>query len=129
MADSGFPIEPRLLTPFQDADTNSKEELYNEAHKSARNVIERCFGVLKSRFRCLLQHRTLHFSPKVASSIIYSVLVLHNICINNNIPLLEEDEEDEEEDVDVNGTEIEIFENNLLAAGRRLRQQYINNNF
>lgn len=32
----------------------NKEELYNLRHASARNVVERIFGILKRRFRILL---------------------------------------------------------------------------
>ena len=66
LADSGFPIEPCLLTPVLDDQQNEREVLYNAAHKSARNIVERCFGVLKNRFRCLLKHRTLHYNPQTA---------------------------------------------------------------
>lgn len=128
MADSGFPVEPCLLTQVLNT-TSTAEEHYNAAHKSARNVVERCFGVLKSRFRSLLQHRTLHFSPKVANKIIYSAIILHNICIKNNI-VFDDDELEDGDDADLAGeVDAVINQANLLAAGRRQRLQYIQNNF
>lgn len=128
MADSGYPVEPALLTPILDAITET-DKRYNVAHRHARNVIERCFGVLKNRFRCLLKHRTLHYSPQKACKIIYSCMVLHNICRAKNIPLILDADEQFEEDMDVNeGLTIEGG-GNLLTVGRRQRQQYINNNF
>lgn len=128
MADSGYPVEPNLLTPILNADTEA-EQRYNSAHKSARNVVERCNGVLKNRFRCLIQNRTLHYSPQRACKIIYSCAILHNICRDRKIPLLLECDEEEEDDIDVNEGLIGEGDASLLAAGRRQRQQYINNNF
>lgn len=78
---------------------NMAEERYNEAFKKARATIERCNGVLKGRFRCLLKHRMLHYAPEKASKIINSCVVLHNICIQNNVEL-DHDSEDEDDDVD-----------------------------
>jgi len=43
-------------------------------------------------FRCLLKHRTLHYKPEKAS-IINACIVLHNICIANNVPLHDDDDE------------------------------------
>ena len=85
-----------LLTPLPQCPENSKESRYNAAHKGARNVIERLFGVLKSRFRCLLRHRTHHYKPDVAGNIFYAVSILHNICIENNVQLDDEINEDDD---------------------------------
>lgn len=77
------------------------------------------------------QHRTLHYSPKVAANIILSCVILHNICMAKRFPIDEDDEdEDLEEFVDVNEAVRATGEvNNLLAVGRRKRLQYINNTF
>ncbi|XP_052073942.1 putative nuclease HARBI1 [Mytilus californianus] len=50
LGDSGYPLKPWLLTPSINPSSNG-EEKYNRCHKSTRNVIERAFGLLKSRFR------------------------------------------------------------------------------
>jgi len=59
---------------------------YNSAHARTRNVVERCFGVLKSRFRCL-DHSggTLLYTPERACCIVTAVCVLHNFAISRNI--------------------------------------------
>ncbi|KAK9693275.1 hypothetical protein QE152_g34312 [Popillia japonica] len=36
---------------------------------SARNCVERCIGVLNSRFRCILDERTLRYCPEKAGQI------------------------------------------------------------
>lgn len=80
------------MTPVNNQLLTREEENYNSAHRSCRNVIERTIGILKGRFRCLLKHRVLHSSPPIASKIIYSCAVLHNIC-NERRELFEDFEE------------------------------------
>ncbi|KFM83524.1 putative nuclease HARBI1, partial [Stegodyphus mimosarum] len=97
------------------------EENYNKKHAVARNCVERCNGVLKSRFRCLHRHRVLTYSPTQASHIINSCAVLHNMCIERRIPyeideFCNEDSDDEEEyDTATNSP--------TLAAARVLRNR------
>lgn len=81
--DSGYPLEPWLLTPIANAVTNNQRE-YNRRHKTLRNTVERTNGVLKQRFRCCLKHRTLHYSPIRAAKIIYSCAIIHNLCVDRN---------------------------------------------
>uniref|UniRef100_A0A6M2DUE2 Putative nuclease harbi1 n=1 Tax=Xenopsylla cheopis TaxID=163159 RepID=A0A6M2DUE2_XENCH len=106
LGDSGYPLEPWLLTPYRNP-ANDIEERYNTMHKRARNVIERTFGIIKSRFRCLLRHRVLHYDPAAAGKIIYAVLTLHNMCKKQNIPL--DQDETVEVEVDTDDAEEGIF--------------------
>ncbi|KAK4887387.1 hypothetical protein RN001_003658 [Aquatica leii] len=84
VSDSGYPLQPWLLTPIENAAEDSPEGRYTRSHIRTRNVVEKCNGVLKNRFRCLLKHRALHYNPTKAAKIIYSCCVLHNILIKNN---------------------------------------------
>ncbi|KAL5243873.1 hypothetical protein ACI65C_011283 [Semiaphis heraclei] len=72
--DSGYPLRQWQLTPIPDPTTEA-EENFNKRQMSTRSIIERCNGVLKMRFRCLLRDRTLHYKPEKASSII-------NACVS-----------------------------------------------
>jgi len=66
LADAGFPLMPGVLVPYRghryhlnewrrgNRRPSNKEELFNLRHASARNVIERIFGVIKRRFRILV---------------------------------------------------------------------------
>lgn len=75
----------------------------------------------------MLKHRVLHYLPHKASSIINSCVLLHNLCINENIPLIDEFEEDYDLGfIEQNNTNIDIINNKQnpeLTAGRRVRQQ------
>ncbi|XP_065281196.2 putative nuclease HARBI1 [Dermacentor albipictus] len=70
-----------LLVPGSHAGTTS-EGHYNQEHASLRNVVERCIGVLKSKFCCLQRFRTLLYSPDRAARIIYACVALHNIALD-----------------------------------------------
>ncbi|KAH7979065.1 hypothetical protein HPB49_007962 [Dermacentor silvarum] len=52
--DSGYPLDPWLLTPVPGHPTmQTAEEKYNRAHATMRSIVERCIGFLMSRFHCL----------------------------------------------------------------------------
>lgn len=70
-----------LLSPFKftyrrDYRPRTKEELFNLRHSSARNVVERIFGVLKQRFRILLLPPA--FGLDIQARIPASLSALHN---------------------------------------------------
>ncbi|KAJ8971949.1 hypothetical protein NQ314_000466 [Rhamnusium bicolor] len=95
LGDSGYPLRTWLFTPLEEEPVpNSPEYRYNTAHKSTRSIIERCNGVLKMWFRCLLKHRVLHYAPQMACKIINACIVLHNLCIENRMPEIEEENND-----------------------------------
>lgn len=82
------------MTPILDAAPDSPEAHYTDLHVHARNIIERTIGLLKARFRCLLVHRVLHYSPEVAGSIINACVILHNICNRANLSVQQLNNED-----------------------------------
>lgn len=77
LGDSGYPLKSWLLTPFLNPSTVPQMR-YNTAHAKTRNVIERCFGVLKRRFHCL--HGELRMTPERVCNIICACVVLHNMA-------------------------------------------------
>ncbi|KAK3083318.1 hypothetical protein FSP39_019317 [Pinctada imbricata] len=89
LGDSGYPLKDWLLTPFI-SPANRKQQSYNTAHGKTRAVVERTFGVLKSRFRCLHKSGgTLPFAPLKCSKIIEACFRLHNKAIEEKVPLMQ----------------------------------------
>jgi len=85
--DSGYPNRPGYLAPykgskyhlqeFQNAnEPQGKEEIFNYAHSSLRNVIERCFGVLKQKW-CILT-KIPCYPTQTQTHIIVACMALHN---------------------------------------------------
>lgn len=93
LGDSGYSLRPWLLTPLPDAEPDSPDERFNTCFKHTRSIIERCNGLLKMRFRCLLKHRVLHYAPPTAARIVNACTVLHNMCVQANVPEPEIDDE------------------------------------
>lgn len=87
LVDSGYPNRPSYLAPYkgtkyhipefrQGPRPSWKKEVLNFAHSSLRNVIERSFGVLKMKWRILLD---LPSYPMVKQTqIIIACMALHN---------------------------------------------------
>ncbi|KAJ1214843.1 hypothetical protein NDU88_002454 [Pleurodeles waltl] len=128
-ADQGYGIHPWIMIPIGNQST-AAERAYNDAHRGTRTIVERTFGILKSRFRCLnITGGSLLYYPEMVYKIILTCAILHNICIRRNIPLLEPEphmpEEEEEED---GGLQHEGEQQNT-AAGLRRRQHIVNNFF
>ncbi|OWF49490.1 nuclease HARBI1 [Mizuhopecten yessoensis] len=89
LGDSGYPLKEWLMTPINNP-RPGQEERYNSAHCRTRNVVERAFGVLKARFRCL--HKTggsLPYHPQKCAKIIECAIRLHNLAIDHRVPLME----------------------------------------
>lgn len=89
LGDSGYPQQPWLMTPVPNPPPGSPQERYNQRHAITRNSIERCIGVLKSRFRCLSIERKLRYSPEKAGNIATACAVLHNLCVAGNLDIPE----------------------------------------
>ncbi|KAM7299979.1 putative nuclease HARBI1 [Ixodes scapularis] len=99
--DSGYPLEPWLITPVPgNHATSTACGRFNKAHSSIRSVVERCIGLLKNRFRCLQRHRALYYHPSTATAIISACAVLHNICLASSKPEPESDSDPEESELE-----------------------------
>lgn len=85
MLESGRSPFPYTATPFTNINCRpkNKEELFNLRHASARNVIERIFGVLKHRFRILLLPPS--YSMAIQARIPAALCALHNFINENDL--------------------------------------------
>ncbi|XP_063634615.1 putative nuclease HARBI1 [Cydia splendana] len=131
LLDSGYPLREYLMTPVDGAAEDSPEGRYNDVQKRARSIIERTFGILKGRWRCLLAARELYYRPDMVGKIVVACSVLHNMCTMARLePLeLEPDEIAAEEDLQRNARAVyqppPAVE--ALRRGREARARLIGN--
>lgn len=123
LGDSGFMLEPFLMIPFLNPIDGTPQARFNNAHIRARNCIERCIGVLKCRFRCLLRERVARYNANFVGTLIVVCSTLHNICLRFHVAF-----NDPIEDIG-NEPPIQINVNqNLLREGNEVRNMSIFNN-
>lgn len=91
VGDSGYAIKPYLITPLLNPQT-PVENLFNEAQIRTRNAVERLFGIWKRRFPILAVGIRLNIEK--VEAVIVACAVLHNIAIqmNDDDPILNNDE-------------------------------------
>jgi hypothetical protein len=93
LVDSGYPNRKGYLAPYKGQRyhvlefQNSSQpiglkEVFNHAHSSLRNVIERSFGVLKMKWRILLN--VPRYSMEKQKKIIIACMALHNFIRDSN---------------------------------------------
>lgn len=118
LGDKGYASKSYLLTPFLNPNTPS-EVAYNHAHAVTRNVIERCFGVLKRRFPVLSLGIRLAMNTTLA--VIVACAVLHNIAVEQH------DEEIEDHIVHIDAVAVD---NNVAGnENTAVRRAIVNNYF
>ncbi|KMS99984.1 hypothetical protein BVRB_1g018230 [Beta vulgaris subsp. vulgaris] len=131
LCDAGYMNCEGFLTPFRGQRYHlsiwkrgslpvSAEEYYNMKHSQARNVIERCFGLLKMRWG-ILRHTTW-YPRKTVSRIILACALVHNfirtyMSVDPMEYLLDDNMEDD-------GDNIEIMETS--ATWNAFRQELAN---
>lgn len=123
IGDSGYPLQPWLMTPFTNPDSNGKQK-YNEAHIASRNCIERLNGVLKKVFACLSANRGLLVEPAYSGSIINACCTLHNIRRKYNLAT-----PPETGSLPQNEANEVINETSYLSRGRNIRETIVRNYF
>ncbi|KAM3862871.1 uncharacterized protein ACN63O_012764 [Diretmus argenteus] len=100
LGDSAYPLSTWLMKPYQEGRGVTPHQLdFNHKLSSCRMAVERAFGRLKGRFRCLLKLNETHIT--FISQIVSACCVLHNLCEVHNEEYLGGDvEEDEEGDAE-----------------------------
>lgn len=76
------------MTPIIAPLEGTPEYRYTQAQLKARNCVERCIGVFKSMFTCIMGERKLRYEPQKVGHIINACAVLHNICISGRHNIL-----------------------------------------
>ncbi|XP_063217353.1 putative nuclease HARBI1 [Bacillus rossius redtenbacheri] len=123
LGDNGYACLPYLFTPLLRPHTEA-EVMYNTAHKRTRNAVERTFGIWKRRFRCLT--KKLENKVENAAAIICATAVLHNISIDANEPL-PDDEYPWVDEIDVAAPPMGLFHGN--RNGHHFRTAFIQRHF
>lgn len=106
LGDSAYALAPFMMVPFRDNGHLTEEQVnFNMRHSSTRVVIERAFGLLKSKFRRLqyLEMRLVNKIPLV----ILSACILHNFILVNEKFDLDAEFQDLEIAVDDPAPEVE----------------------
>lgn len=89
LADSGYFLcdKPLTLVPYKKAKNTERlkpeEFRFNESLKQARKFVEMAFGLLKQRWRILLDNN-IECSLKLSIGIIFVCFILHNLCMRSN---------------------------------------------
>ncbi|XP_020965846.1 protein ALP1-like [Arachis ipaensis] len=106
LGDAGFMLKPGILTPYRGVRYHLKEyslrepqnpkELFNHRHSSLRNVIERCFGVLKKRFPIIAVDTEPYYSFETMRDIFLACCILHNFLMGIDVDQSIIDEVDRE---------------------------------
>ena len=79
IGDGAYPANTWLLKPFpNNLNLSQEQKKLNSFLSSAKVVAERAFGILKARWRCLLN--CLDHNIENLPDVIISCCVLHNIC-------------------------------------------------
>jgi hypothetical protein len=80
LGDGGYPNLSWLIVPYKDIGRGltPKQLYFNLKHSQTRIKVEQAFGLLKGRWRCLLNK--LEVSFEIVSHIVTVCCILHNIC-------------------------------------------------
>lgn len=123
LGDSGYPLEPWLMTPYLNPRTPGQRE-YNRRQKGTRRVVENAIGLWKTRFRCIcLSGGKLLYRPTKVCKIITACAVLHNIRRELSLP---EDENFEvDEDDEQNNTSSPVSAERIAILAEQIRNELV----
>uniref|UniRef100_A0A9J7YBC0 DDE Tnp4 domain-containing protein n=1 Tax=Cyprinus carpio carpio TaxID=630221 RepID=A0A9J7YBC0_CYPCA len=99
LGDGGYPCTEKLIaimTPFKNPASPSTQR-FNARLSKGRSIIERAFGMMKTRFRAIFL-QALEVHPTFAPKVIASSTMLHNICLSVGDIIQPDDSQEEEED-------------------------------
>ncbi|KAG9277982.1 putative nuclease HARBI1 [Astyanax mexicanus] len=119
LGDGGYPCISQpiaLITPFKKPVRGEERVAFNRHHARARSIIERAFGMLKTRWRSIFLHAQ-EVNPRFVPEVIAACVTLHNICMGAGDVVQPEEEADEDEEADVQEEDI------TAVSGHQLREQ------
>lgn len=126
IGDSAYPLKSYLLRPYRRSHRlNLQQKLFNRVHSKSRQVIERAFGFLKTKFRrlfCLDRLNVEDIGPTIIAC-----CILHNICLASEDyarELIFGSDNDNDEDNEDNDAFQENEQNQINPVMKR--QVYVN---
>ncbi len=133
LADSAYAITPFLITPFYHSDSNMNipKRIFNKVHSSNRIVVERTFGLVKSRWR-KLQYMNIR-DLGLLTMLIEVACILHNY-LQKEKDFIDDTWFQEDEGLRVSDNEIvedslnlfhELTERQLKHRGKAEREQLV----
>lgn len=117
LGDGGYPCFSALIcliTPYREP----VQARFNAKHARACNIVERAFGMLKTRWRSTF-FKALEVSPAFVPEVIACCAVLHNICLQNGDTVdadVEDPADDPPEPQNTEASAGEDVRDNLAAA-------------
>ncbi|KAI2648030.1 hypothetical protein H4Q32_024214 [Labeo rohita] len=100
LGDGGYPCLSApicLIIPYREPVQNPVQARFNSKHSRARNIIEKAFGMMKTRWRSIF-FKALEISPAFVPEVVACCAVLHNLALLNGDIVEAEDEEDHDDD-------------------------------
>ncbi|KAM0736428.1 putative nuclease HARBI1 [Formica fusca] len=121
LGDSAYVIQKYIMVPFRDNGHLSETEInYNKIHSSARMIVERSLGLLKGRFRNILDNLPMTRADLIPKYIV-ACCIMHNICLLHddmidipiivNVPQCQSNHDD----IDIQSKEEGIQKRNCIA--------------
>ncbi|XP_067221935.1 putative nuclease HARBI1 [Chanodichthys erythropterus] len=122
LGDGGYPCLSApicLITPYREPVQNPVQARFNTKHARARNIVERAFGMLKTRWRSIF-FKALEVSPAFVPDVVACCAVLHNLCLQNgdiiDPEVVEDPDNDPPEPQNTEASAGEDVRDNLAAA-------------
>ena len=118
LGDSAYPLSDSLIVPYKDnGHLTEIQKNFNKQHSSSRTIIERCFALLKGKFRRLkfLDMSKLEFIPTVivTACILHNHILLYGLNTDDDDLILEP-----QEDASVEAAQIPTQEHPESSSGK-----------
>jgi hypothetical protein len=81
ISDGGYPKMKYFIPPFKWTQVGTKKNIWSANVESTRKDVERCFGILKKRFRWLINPLELQ-DPSHIERLFNACAVIHNILLD-----------------------------------------------
>uniref|UniRef100_A0A3Q3ASA1 DDE Tnp4 domain-containing protein n=1 Tax=Kryptolebias marmoratus TaxID=37003 RepID=A0A3Q3ASA1_KRYMA len=105
LGDAAYPLLPRLMKPFRESIAMTADQRnFNYRLSQGRMTVERAFGCLKGRWRCLLKQNESHIS--LISQVILECCVLHNFYEVHHEQYIGEENEELDDEASEDGGEL-----------------------